>query len=153
MEFIWIDYCTACENEVEALFDSDAVKFTGCDDGFKAFYDYWLGEIGTDSFFCKVIISEEHLMGVIALARAQDGVFTIQEFVVSPEHRGKGLGTMMLKEFLQHSMDIMGQEITVAKAVIYPDNLASQKAFSKAGFVHTLTHPDGDAMYYQYKKC
>ena len=152
MEFIWGDYCPDYENQVEALFDSDAIKFTGCDEGFRTFCDYWIGEIGPDHFFSKVICREGHLLGVIALAKLPDGVFTVQEFVISPECRGKGYGTRVLKELLQRPNSIIGQEITIAEAVIFPENIASQKAFLKAGFIYTGTHPDGDALYYQYNK-
>lgn len=152
MEFIWMDYGPEYEDRVEKLFDSEAIKFTGCDEGFRPFCDYWLGELGADHYFCKVIFKESRLLGVIALAKSPDDVFTVQEIVISPEHRGRGYGTRVLKELLQQSESMIGREITVAEAVIFPENIASQKAFLKAGFVHTGTHSDGDARYYQYNK-
>ena len=79
-------------------------------------------------------------------------MFTIQEFIVSPSYRGKGYGTAILNELLLCSNNIIGQDISFAEAVIYPDNIASQKAFQKAGFVYTNAHPDGDAWYYQYRR-
>lgn len=152
MEFIWMDYGPEYEEWVETLFDSEAIKFTGCDEGFRSFCDYWHGELGGDHYFCKVIFKESCLLGVIALAKSSDGVFTVQEVVISPEYRGLGYGTRVLKELLQRSASVIGQEITVAEAVIFPENIASQKAFLKAGFVHTGTHPDGEVLYYQYTK-
>ena len=153
MDFIWKDYSQEYEAGVEALFDSEAIRFTGCDDGFKAFYDYWNKEIGADAFWGKVIFLKGELIGVIALAKSPDGVFTLQELALSPAYRGKGCGTTILKALLTNSKKIIGQEITTAKAVIFPGNLASRKAFSKAGFVCVESHPDGDALYYEYHIC
>lgn len=134
MKYTWIDYCGAYEAGVEALFDSEAVKFTGCDDGFLAFYDYWRRELKEGEFFAKVILDGGELIGVAALARAEDGVFTVQEFVIAPKHRGKGVGTAALTELINNSKDVIDEEIKTAEAVIFPKNIASQRAFSKAGF-------------------
>ena len=152
MEFIWVDYCPDYENQVDALFDSDAIKFTGCDEGFKAFYDYWLPELGQGAFWSKIVFYGDVLIGVLALAKTPEGTFSIQEFVVSPEYRGKGYGTRILIELMAYSKQIIGEEILVANAVIYPNNVASQKSFLKAGFLRVGEHPDGDAWYYQYNK-
>ena len=43
-------------------------------------------------------------------------MFTIQEFIVSPNHRGKGYGSAILKELLNCSNDIIGQDISIAEA-------------------------------------
>ena len=75
MKYTWTEYCGAYEAGVEALFDSEAMKFTGCDDGFLAFYDYWRRELKEGEFFAKVILDGGELIGVVALARAEDGVF------------------------------------------------------------------------------
>lgn len=134
MKYTWIDYCGAYEAGVEALFDSEAVKFTGCDDGFLTFYDYWRRELKEGEFFAKVILDGGELIGVAALARAEDGVFTVQEFVIAPKYRGKGVGTAALTELINNAKDVIGEEIKTAEAVIFPKNIASQRAFSKVGF-------------------
>ena len=97
-----------------------------------------------------MVLIENEPIAVIAFAKSPDNEFTIQEFIVSPSNRGKGYGSVILKELLTHSKEIIGQDIFVAKAVIYPDNKASQRVFEKANFTHTATHPDGDALYYEY---
>ena len=38
-----------------------------------------------------------------------------------------------------------------SKAVIFPGNIASQKAFEHAGFYHHHSHEDGTALYYVYE--
>ena len=152
MNFAWNDYCYEYVEKIEAFLDKEAIKYTSCGNGFDDFYTYWHNELCESNFWCKVILIENEPIAVISLAKAPDNVFTIQEFIVSPNHRGKGYGSAILKELLNCSNDIIGQDISIAEAVIYPDNIASQKAFKKAGFIYTGAHPDGDAWYYQYIK-
>ena len=151
MNYVWEDYSSKYSEKIEAFLDSEAIKYTGCEDGFDNFYSYWEEELRAN-FWCKVILIENEPIAIIAFAKAPDNIFTIQEFIVSPNNRGKGYGSAILKELLAHSKKIIGQDIFVAKAVIYPDNKASQRAFQKAGFVYTGTHSDEDAWYYQYIK-
>lgn len=151
-EFEWKDYSSEYSQIVELLLDKEAIKYTGCDESFESFYSYWLKELGQNNFWSKVIFSDNKLIGVIAFAKAPNNVYTIQEIIVSPSKRGQGYGTKILNELLNFSKDIIGQNIILAEAVIYPENIASQKAFEKAKFVYTGSHPDGDAWYYQYKK-
>ena len=151
MNFIWEDYSSNYAEKIETFLDSKAIKYTGCEDGFENFYSYWKNELGAD-FWCKVVLIKNEPIAIIAFAKSYDNVFTIQEFIVSPNNRGKGYGSAILKELLNCSSEIIGQDISIAEAVIYPDNIASQKAFQKAGFIYTGAHPDGDAWYYQYNK-
>lgn len=150
--FVWKDYSADYAEKVEGLFDAEAIRFTGCDEGFGTFCEYWLSELGAEAFFSKVVFIGERLIGVVALAVSDDGVFTLQEIAVTPEERGNGYGSMMLRELLTYSRLIIGREIEEAEAVIFPKNIASQRAFQNAGFIHIGTHPDGDAFYYGYKR-
>ena len=152
MNFIWKDYSFEYAEKIEDFLDKEAFKYTSCEDGFNDFYTYWYNELGESNFWCKVILIENEPIAVISLAKAPDNVFTVQEFIVSPSYRGKGCGSNILRELLFCSKEIIGQEISVAEAVIYPNNIASQKAFQKAGFVYTNAHPDGDAWYYRFIK-
>lgn len=149
MKFIWEDYSSKYAEKIEKFLDYEAIHYTGCEDGFGYFYSYWKEELGAN-FWCKVVLIEYEPMAIIAFAKSPDNEFTIQEFIVSPSNRGKGYGSSILKELLAHSKKIIEQDIFVAKAVIYPDNKASQRLFEKASFIHTGTHPDGDALYYEY---
>ncbi|MBQ4509778.1 MAG: GNAT family N-acetyltransferase [Clostridia bacterium] len=152
MKFVWKNYCKKYIETVDSFLDNEAIKYTSCDGGFNAFYTYWHNELGESKFWCKVILIENEPIAVISLAKAPDNVFTIQEFIVSPKHRGKGYGSAILKELLICSNNIIGQDIIIAEAVIYPDNFASQKVFQKTGFIYAGAHPDGDALYYRYVK-
>ena len=90
MNFVWNDYSSEYVKKIEAFLDEEAIKYTSCDDGFDNFYTYWYNELGESNFWCKVILIENEPIAVISLAKAPDNVFTIQEFIVSPNHRGKG---------------------------------------------------------------
>ena len=63
---------------------------------------------------------------------------------------GQGLGGKLLQELLAGE-EIIGFAIENAEAVIFPSNIASQKAFEKAGFRYHHAHEDGDAFYYVYE--
>ena len=153
MTFTWENYRverTDIVETVEKLFDREAMRFTGCDDGFKAFYDYWYNELGGENFWCKTVFLNGELIAVIALAKAPDGVFTVQELAVSSDKGGRGYGSAILSELLRYSREIIGQEISIANAVIFPDNTASQGAFQNAGFEYIGTNAERDAAYYKY---
>ena len=152
MNFIWKDYSFEYAEKIEDFLDKEAILYTSCDNGFDNFYTYWHNELDEKRFWCKVIIKDNEPIAVIALAKAQDNVFTVQEFIVSPSYRGKGYGPNILRELLFCSKEIIGQDISVAEAVIYPNNVASQNAFMKAGFIYTGAHLDGDAWYYRFIK-
>ena len=81
-----------------------------------------------------------------------ESVFTVSEYIVRPDYRGKGIGSSALAELLMESELILDAEIAEVHAVIYPNNVPSQKAFEKAGFQFESEHLDGDAWNYRYQK-
>ena len=137
---------------VEEWFDDHAVRMTGMDDGWRAFYKYWItdGEmkLGKD-YWCKVVYDYDTPFAVIALS-LYEGSFHIMELIVMPEMRGNGLGAALLRELISEGETIIGHRIEKATAVIFPNNPASQKVFEKAGFVFDHANEDGDAWYYCY---
>ena len=154
MRYDWIDYSSSHKEMVDSWLDEDAMRFTGCDEGFDEYYSYWKNDPQTklgENFWVKIISADAFPVGVIAVG-LWDAVFTISEFIISPDKRGEGIGSSALAEFLDKSKDIIGLNIKDANAVIFPNNIASQKAFEKAGFVFHSEHPDGDAWYYRYHK-
>lgn len=154
MKYSWIDYTASHKEMVDAWIDEDAKRFTGCDEGFDAYYQYWANEPDTElgaNFWAKIIIEGTVPIGIMTIG-LWDGVFTISEFIIRPDMRGKGFGASVLAELLSESYEILGTVIKNADAVIYPNNIPSQKAFEMAGFVFHSEHPDGDAWNYQYHK-
>ena len=153
MNYIWRDYNPNTMRYIEAWLDESAVQSTGLDDGFCDFYEYWANEDGFvvgENFWCKVVFENATPFAVIAVCRHEQKT-NIMEVVIAPEKRGQGKGSKLLKEFLENA-EITGCAIHKSEAVIYPDNIASQKAFENAGFKHSLNHEDqdGESMLYVY---
>ncbi len=71
---------------------------------------------------------------------------------VAPEERSKGKGSLIIADLIENSNELIGLQINQYKAVIFPNNPASKRAFEKAGFKFECAHPDGDAWYYVYDK-
>lgn len=154
MNYVWRDYDPKTMGYIENWLDDAAVKATGLDEGFRAFYDYWANEdvfsVG-ENFWCKVVCENGSPFAVIALCQHESKTI-IMEIVVAPERRGHGRGSKLLKELLDHE-EIIGFSIQKSEAIVFLDNIPSQKAFANAGFRYHHTHEDGDAMYYIYERC
>jgi len=155
MKFKWTDYTVEYSRIIDSWLDSEAKRFTGCDDGWDDFFDYWCNHddnIKGKNFWGKVVFEGSTPFAVIAIGMHDNDEFNISEYIVDPQKRGKGYGTAALRELLTNSTEIIGKDIRTAEAVIYPNNIASQKAFENAGFCFSSMHPDGDASNYTYKK-
>ena len=147
MGFTWLDYDPETMDFVESWLDEAAVRTTGLDEGFRDFYEYWAGEEGFavgENFWCKVVCAQDEPLAVIAFCR-YEGNTDVMELVVKPEKRGQGIGTELLKAFLEHFA------VQKSEAVIFPGNIASRKAFENAGFYHHHSHEDGTALYFVYE--
>ena len=154
MRFLWTDYLAADEETVETWMDRTARENTGCDDGWADYANACMQEADTvlgENFWLMKVSEDGEPFAAIAVG-LWEGELTISELVVAPEKRGRGFGSALLMELLNNSSAILGKEFISAKAVIFPDNVASQRAFEKAGFRFESAHPDGDAWYYAYRK-
>ena len=152
MKYDWIDYSSIYEVTVDSWLDEEAQRFTGCDGGFDTYYQYWVNEPDTklgENFWVKIIFANSEPIGVMTIA-LHNSTFIVSEFIIRPDKRGKHIGSSVLVELLTYSKYILGSTIKDAEAVIFPDNIASQKAFEKAGFIFYSEHPDGDAWNYRY---
>ncbi len=155
MRFKWAYYQNTHEAIVDSWLDDVAINFTGLDDGWKIFYNYWMQD-AKESCNCKdycFIVSENNEPFCVIYVATQETVLTVSECVVAPSMRGKGYGSAAIKELIDNCAMLVDEHIGVAKAVIYPNNVASQKAFEKAGFAFVSDHPDGDAFYYECSIC
>ena len=154
MNYVWCDYNPDTMPYIENWLDESAVKSTGLDEGFRTFYEYWANEDGFvvgENFWCKVTFENNQPFAVIAFCQHEHKTI-IMEVLLAPDKRGQGKGTTLLKELLSNE-EIIGFAILKSEAVIYPSNIASQKAFEKAGFKHLHNHKDGngDSMNYIYE--
>jgi len=153
MKFAWYDYDPQTMAYVEAWLDESAVRFTGLEDGFRDFYEYWAQEDGYlvgENFWTKVVCEQDGPFAVIAFGLHEEKII-MMEIMVAPEKRGQGRGTKVLKELLENG-EILGFAVRKSEAVIFPDNTASRKAFEKAGFSWHHTYEDGSAMLYVYER-
>ena len=156
MNFVWFDYNPNTMRFIENWLDENAVKSTGLDEGFRVFYEYWANEDGFvvgKNFWCKVASENDKPFGVIAFSRHKHKTI-IMEVLIAPDKRGQGKCSTLLKELLNNE-EILGFRIQKSEAVIYPNNIASQKAFENAGFRYHHSHQDdnGDSMKYVYESC
>ena len=156
MECVWHDYNPKTMWYIESWLDENAIQATGLDEGFHSFYEYWANEDGFtvgENFWCKVVFENDEPFAVIAFCLHEHKI-NIMEVLISPEKRGQGKGSKLLKELL-NSTEIIGFKIQKSEAVIYQSNIASQKAFENAGFKYLRNHKDrnGDSMNYVYESC
>lgn len=152
MNFVWYDYNPNTMSFIENWLDESTVKSTGLDEGFRAFYEYWANEDGFvdgENFWCKVVCESNTPLAVIAFCQHEHTIL-VMEIVVDPQRRGRGIGSKLLKELLG-SKEIIGFAIQKSEAVIFPNNIASKKAFENAGYQYHHTHEDGTALYYIYE--
>ncbi len=150
MQFNWKFYCNNDANLVDSWLDDDAIRKTGLEDGWQNFYDYWMIENSNESKDCCFLILHENIPFAVMYIGIIGREITISEYIVSPNKRGKGYGSAVLKELLDNATQLLNINVSLATAVIYPNNIASIKAFEKAGFVLISKHPDGDALNYEY---
>ncbi len=155
MKYTWQDYNPKTMDFVENWLDEYAVEKTGIDDGWEDFYEYWSNDKNTvpgENLWCKVVFENNKPFAVVAVGFHDENTFTIMEIVIDPTCRRQGKGSELLKELLANGEFILGKEVQIAEAVIYPSNLASQKAFEKSGFRFRNAQEDGGAWDYVYEK-
>lgn len=154
MQFTWMDYQQNQAPIVEAWIDEEAKKYTGCDEGWDEYFNYWKHDPDTiigENFWGKIILQEQTPVAIIAIGR-EEQTFLISEFIVAPKRRGMGLGSAILQDLINNDIRIIGQPMKFVEACIFPSNIASQKAFQNAGFSFSYEHDDGDAWYYKLIK-
>ena len=150
MEFTWTDYRDENAAMVDGWLDENAVSMTGLDMGWD---NYW-NAVQADAInfpgckdFCKLVNENGVTIAAICFGCYQ-GVATVSEIVVAPMCRGKGYGPRILQELVAYADDLLGERPTSFCSVIFPENLPSQRAFVKAGFVFDSAPEDGMAWNY-----
>ena len=150
MEFTWTDYRAEDGALVDSWLDAAAVAMTGLDMGWD---NYWNAVLADAVNFpgckdvCKLVCENGVPVAVICFG-CHEGIATVSELLVSPQCRGKGVGTRILRELIAHCDAWLGERPERITAVVFPENLASQSAFLKGGFVLDLAHEDTAALHY-----
>jgi len=153
MTYHYIDYTPETEAVIDSWLDDDGAYFTGFEDGFASYYDYWINvpdHVPGENYWAKIICDKDTPVGVVVISLAED-IFYFAELLIDPAKRGIGIGTTAIRELLENGKGILGRRIDRAEACIYPSNTPSQKVFENAGFRFDHAHPDGDIWYYTYK--
>ncbi len=154
MRFHWKHYCNNDADLIHSWLDDDAMIQTGLEEGWEKFYHYWMTESrnGESKDRCFLISDDNIPFAVIYLAMA-DSEIVISELIVAPDLRGRGYGAAVINELLGNADQLLNAHATAAKAVTFPNNIASIKAFEKAGFVLMSKHQDefGESLHYEYK--
>ncbi len=151
IQFNWKPYRDVDAGLVDSWLDDYTISQTGIEDGWQSFYDYWMRENPGEGKDCCFLISRDDLPFAVMYLAIIGSEITISEYLVSPDKRGQGYGAAVLKELLDNTDSLLNIKASLAKAVIFPNNIASRKAFERAGFVLASKHPDGDAVNYEYR--
>ncbi len=148
----WVDYEDQHAQIVDSWLDRDTVSMTGLDIGWSA---YWQA-VQNDALnfpgckdYCKLVYVGVAPCAVISFGVYQK-VLTISEIIVDPRFRGKGIGTRMLLQLVEMARNLVFGSVNVLSAVVYPQNVASQKAFRNAGFQFETRTDDGVDLIYTY---
>ena len=144
MLFNWIDYISAYSALIDSWLDPSAEKMTGIDEGWDSYWNAVL--LDAVNFpgcvdFCKLVLKEGQPIAVVAFGYYQNDV-TISEIIVAPEMRAKGYGSDIIKELIQLSSNWFPDPISRFSAIVFAQNVASQKAFQNVGFQKKIL-PDG----------
>ena len=148
MKYNWKDYSVEYSEIINSWFDSEALSMTGIDEDFDSYVKAVTGDSANFPNTEFKVIFEGDSPVAIAVYGVYDRIVTVMEIVVSPNERGKGKGSEIIRELLQICNESFDETVKQFKAVIFPNNIASQKAFEKAGFRFESAHEDGDAWYY-----
>ena len=151
MKYCFVDYDPVAHRALDAWQGSDIARFAmdGSISGEWKFYvdsnDY---RAGIDTF-CKVVLLNDRPVAVMIVFCNPGYPVGINPIVVDPALCGRGIGSEILREFLANIDAILPFHSNLIKVVIDNENVASIRAFTKAGFTFTRMHLDGDVGYYE----
>jgi len=137
MIFKWIDYTTDYSRIVDSWLDLEAKRFTGCDNGWDDFFDYWCNHednIKGENFWGKVVFEGSTPFAIITLAINFNGEFLISEYIVDPKKRGKGYGTAALRELLNKVRTSSGKISEQRKRLFTPITLPRKRLSKRPDF-------------------
>ena len=146
MNYEWSEYDPSMASLVDSWLDEEALRTTRLDGGFDDFYQYWKKETDPargEYFCCKLVSEDQRPFAAVAFSWFQRTV-TVMEIVVDPALRGHGRGTAVIRGLVNNAAAWIGQPVAAFEAVIFPNNIASQNAFYKAGFVPASEEKDND---------
>jgi RimJ/RimL family protein N-acetyltransferase len=101
--------------------------------------------------FCKVVLLDGRPVAVMIVLCGPEPVAVVNPIIVAPELAGQGIGGAVLREFAECFSAILPFCCGRIEALIDNNNIASKRAFTRAGFTLARAHPDGDSGFYEMK--
>ena len=153
VKYRFIDYDPAKHSALDAWQGGDIFRFAmenGIGEEWRYYIDCDEYQAGIDTF-CKVVLLGDMPVAVMIVFCNLEYPVGINPIVVDPALAGQGMGSEILREFIANIDAILPFHSDMFDVVIDNENIASIKAFTKAGFSLARTHPDGDAGYYERK--
>jgi len=151
VKYQFVDYDPVRHRALDAWQGGDIYRFA-MENGISEEWRYYLDSdeyrVGVDTF-CKVALLDGRPVAVMIVFCNPDYPVGINPIVVDPARAGQGHGSAILREFVENIDAILPFHSDMFDVVIDNENIASIKAFTKAGFTLARMHPDGDAGYYE----
>ena len=151
MKYQFIDYDPQAHRALDDWQGGDIFRFA-MENGIGGEWQYYIGakeyHAGYDTF-CKVVLLNDRPVAAMIVFCNPDYPVGINPIVVDPELAGQGHGSEVLREFVANINAILPFHSNLIRVVIDIENIASIKAFAKAGFTLARVHPDGDVGYYE----
>lgn len=152
--FEWTDYRPEDAALIDSWMDTQAVAMTGIDQEWEAYWNAVIADAQNYPGcrdFCKIVCKNGMAVATVVYG-CYRGIATISEIIVDPLQRGKGIGTQIIRELIASAEGLLGEQVYEFCAVIFPKNISSQKAFTKAGFQFDRAHEDGTVLYYKMER-
>lgn len=83
--------------------------------------------------FIYLAMQNDEVIGTAALAKMEEGIYELAKMSVAPEHRGKGIGNILI----QHCLD-KARQLNATKVLLYSNSQlqAAISMYEKFGFKH-----------------
>lgn len=167
--FIWSDYTEEHADIVNSWLSHPRTnKCVGIDDWHCHYQDivesvnfyYAAGVDGEkchyrlhEDYFCKVVFLNRELVAVLALFvdPAADEIVSINPIIVAPSLQGRGMGTLIIGDFLQKAKSLLGNDnLLKCSALIDQNNYPGIRCFEKSNFTLVSANDDDDFRIYEY---
>jgi len=153
VKYTFVNYDPVLHRALDA-WHSEAIARFAMENGISEEWQYYLDadeyRAGVDTF-CKVVLLGGTPVAVMIVFCNPDYPVGINPIIVDPALAGQRMGSEILREFIANIDAILPFHSDRIDVVIDNENIASIKAFTKAGFTLARMHPDGDVGYYEKK--
>jgi len=151
MTYQFIDYDPVLHAALDAWRSDDIAEFA-MNEGIGSEWRYYIDapeyQAGVDAF-CKVVLLDDMPVAAMIVLCHPEYPVGINPIIVDPARVGQGHCCAILREFAENIEAILPGKRERIRVYIDNENIASVRAFAKAGFACVGEHPDGDGAYYE----